>query len=72
MIFDESNGRLTTELCGRTVEYVTRQGLELTLHMTGGHEVVLAADVDFNIQHKKTDVKIQIIGMESNPIQGVL
>lgn len=50
--------KITDKLAGRTIDKVYREGLELRIDTTDGHSIVLAADVNFNIQLKKTDVKI--------------
>jgi len=60
MILDEADGRLTNQLCGRTIDYIYRQGKELIIQTTDGHSVVIQADVDGDIQHKRTDVAVLI------------
>jgi len=63
MTFDESNAKITTELTGRTIDHVVRNGLELEIHCTCGHVVVLAATVDHHIVHKRTDVSVIVPGV---------
>ena len=58
MTFDESNAKITQHLTGRTIEHVERQGKELRICCSCGHEVVLQADVNGDIQFKGQAVKI--------------
>ena len=61
--FDEADGRITNALCGRTVEYVVRNGLDLELVCADGHTVVLASDLGHNVHLKRTDVSIALPGV---------
>ncbi len=61
--FDEANARLTEQLCGRVIQYVYREGLDLVFVTMCGHEVRIAATVDHHIVHKRTDVKVMLQGV---------
>ena len=58
MTFDESNARLTDCLTGRTIDYVTRKGLELSLHTTDGHEIVLQTADSGDICFKQMNASV--------------
>lgn len=60
MTFDESNAHITESLCGRTIEYVYRDGKVLVLRTTCGHEVQLQSDLNHDIHFKGCAVKIQL------------
>jgi len=62
-MFDEANARLTQQLCGRTIEYIFRKGKEIVIQTTDGHSVVIQADINGDIQHKRTDVGVVIPGV---------
>lgn len=63
-VFDAANSRLTDQLAGRTINYVVRKGKELEFVCDDGHVVILQADVDGDIHHKKTDVRVMLPGVE--------
>ena len=63
MTFDESNGKITTELTGRTIEYVERNGKELTICTSCGHRIRLQADINGDIMYKGTGVRIILPGL---------
>ena len=58
MTYDESEGMLTTELTGRTIERVERHGKEVKLCTTCGHVITLQVDVNGDIMYKSTGVHI--------------
>ena len=64
MTFDESNALLTTELTGRTIDHVIRNGAVLELHTTCGHCVKLQSDDKHEIHYKGTGVHIVLDSME--------
>ena len=70
MTYDESNGKLTTELTGRTIDYVERQGKEIRLCMTCGHQITLQVDVNGDIMYKSTGVSIMIDPLAMGAAQG--
>jgi len=72
MTADESNARLTEFLTGRTVDCVTRQGKELTIHTTDGHLVVLQSDVNGDIYCKRVDARIILPDVFGKGLTGVL
>ncbi len=69
-IFDEANAVLTEQLTGRTIDYVVRNGKVLELYTTDGHVVKLQADVDYDIHHNGTDVKVMLEGVSMFGIAG--
>ena len=69
-LLDESNGRLTQELVGRTIDHVVRKGLQLELVTECGHRVVIQADTNYNIHHIKTDVAVVVPGVTMKSIAG--
>lgn len=71
MTYDESNGKLTTELTGRTIEHVERKGKEIVICTTCGHRITLQADVNGDIHYKSTGVSIALEGMGFNSLQGM-
>lgn len=70
MILDISDSRITDQLCGRTIEHVVRNGKVLEFYTTDGHVVKLQADVDYDIHHRGTDVKIMLDGVNMLPVAG--
>lgn len=72
MTFDESNAYLTNELCGRTIARVERQGKDLVLVCTCGHEIVIRSDINHDIHYVKTNVKIAIPGIDLTGLTGVM
>lgn len=64
MTFDESNGQITTELTGRTIDHVIRNGSVLELHTTDGHCVKLQADDKYDIHYAGTGVHIVLDSLE--------
>lgn len=71
MTFDESHAKITTELAGRTVDYVGRSGKELEIHTTCGHCIKLQADVNGDIHYKGTSVSILLPGVNIGSVQGM-
>lgn len=71
MTYDESEGRLTTELTGRTIEHVEREGKEIHICTSCGHKITLQADVNGDIRYKSTGVNIQLEGLGFNTMQGL-
>jgi len=62
MTFDESDGKITQYMTGRTIDYVTREGKELHFFTTDGHEIALQADVNGDIHFKSMGVKVFLPG----------
>lgn len=60
----DTHSRITDALSGRTVDYALYKGKELHIVCKDSHIVVLQADVNGDIQHKKTDVSIVLPGVE--------
>lgn len=58
--YNESNAQLTNALCGRTIDHIVRAGKELEIVCTDGHVVVIQADINGDIHHKKTDVRVML------------
>ena len=58
MTFDESNGLITTELTGREVDHVIRNGKVLELHTKDGHCIKLQSDDKHDIHYAGTSVNI--------------
>ncbi len=58
MTFDESNALITTELTGRTIDHVIRNGNTLELHTVCGHCVKLQSDDKHEIHFAGTSVHI--------------
>jgi formamidopyrimidine-DNA glycosylase len=71
MTFDESNSKITEQLCGRTIDRVERQGKDLVFVTTCGHEIRLASDVNHDIHYKGTSVKIILNATPMQNIQGM-
>lgn len=70
MTYDESEGKLTTELTGRTIEYIERDGKEIVICTTCGHRITLQADVNGDIRYKSTGVSIALKGVGFESVQG--
>ena len=70
MNFDEANARITTELAGRTVDWVERNGKEIDIVCTCGHVITLQADVKGDIHYKKTGVRIVLRNLPISPQLG--
>ena len=58
MTYDESNALITTELTGRTIDHVIRNGKVLELHCVDGHCVKLQSDDKHEIHYAGTSVHI--------------
>ncbi len=71
MTYDESEGMLTTELTGRTIERVERHGKEIKLCTTCGHMIILQVDVNGDIMYKGTGVSIIIESPGIGTLQGL-
>ena len=71
MTFDESNSRITEALTGRTIDHVFRQGKELILNTTCGHEIRLQADVNGDIHFKGCGVKIKLESLSMGAEMGM-
>ena len=70
MTFDESNAKMTEELCGRTVDWVVREGKEIVIYTTCGHQITLQADVNGDIRYKSTAVHIVLDPANFGATQG--
>ena len=70
MTYDESEGRLTTELTGRIIEHVEREGKEVHLCTSCGHKITLQVDVNGDIRYKSTGVNILLGDLGFDTIQG--
>lgn len=64
MTYDESNGLLTTELTGRTIDHVIRNGKVLELHTTCGHCIKLQSDINHDVHFAGTSVSIMLNPMD--------
>jgi len=64
MIFDESDARITNILTGKVFDYFYRQGKELHIVTTCGHDVVLQSDIEGDINCKSVGVKVIIPAAE--------
>ena len=71
MTYDESEGMLTTELTGRTIERVERHGKEVKLCTTCGHVIILQTDVNGDIRYKGTGVSIVLDPLRFGAEQGL-
>jgi len=71
MTFDESNGHITTEFTGRTVDHVVRNGKVLEFHTTCGHCIKLQSDESHDIHFAGTSVHIVVAGLDLFPQQGM-
>lgn len=71
MTFDESDGKITETLTGRTIERVERHGNELRICTTCGHEIKLMADVNGMIHFKGCGVRIIIPSLSTGAAQGM-
>jgi len=60
---DVTDSKITDQLSGRTIDHVIRNGKQLEFVTTDGHVVVLQSDINYNIQHFKTDVRIVLPGV---------
>jgi hypothetical protein len=60
MIYDNSDSRITDQLSGRTIDHVIRSGKQIELVCADGHVIILQADIDGDIHHRKTDVRITL------------
>jgi len=63
MTYDESFAAITNALTGRMVDHVERKGKELIICTTCGHEVVLKADVNHDIQFGGCGVRFVLPGI---------
>jgi hypothetical protein len=70
MTYDESEGKITESLTGRTIERVERHGKELRLCTTCGHEIKLQADINGDIHFKGCGVRIIIPSLTVGAVQG--
>jgi hypothetical protein len=70
MTFDESNGKITTEFTGRTVDHIVRNGKVLEFHTTCGHCIKLQSDDKHDIHFAGTSVHIAVQGLDLFPQQG--
>lgn len=59
MLLDDDS-KITDQLSGRTIDYVIRNNKDLEIVTTDGHTVVIASDIDHDIQFKRTDVRVVI------------
>lgn len=67
---NESNARITEQLTGRTIDHVIRKGKEIEMVCTDGHVVVIQADINGDIHHKRTDVRIMLPGVNMSGLAG--
>lgn len=63
MTFDESNGKITTEFTGRTVDHIVRNGKVLEFHTECGHIIKLQSDDKHDIHFAGTSVSIVLDGL---------
>ncbi len=72
MLFDESNAAITQNLCGRTIEYVVRDGKVLEFHTACGAVVRLQACTKGDIHFVGADVRIVLPEISSNGMLGLV
>ena len=71
MTFDESNGKITTELTGREIDHIVRNGKVLEFHTKCGHCIKLQSDDNHDIHFAGTSVSIALDGIGVLGAQGM-
>jgi len=59
-------------MCGRTVDCIMRNGLEIIFVFTDGMEVTIASDNTYTIHYKSHETKVYLKGIGMGTVQGKL